>query len=230
MGRDHTLTCFSLCSPAFQSTRPAWGATADAVIRGGTKLISIHAPRMGRDMIFTGLFSQISAFQSTRPAWGATLAFLPRISSFGISIHAPRMGRDYQEHKPDNHQRISIHAPRMGRDVTACAVRRRGFYFNPRAPHGARPYGSSPAVYPDIFQSTRPAWGATDDIVRIFVDEHISIHAPRMGRDVTRKGVRRLTEKFQSTRPAWGATLISIPYFTPARNFNPRAPHGARRA
>ena len=55
----------------FQSTRPAWGAT---VHRGGlvdSKLVSIHAPRVGRD---------------------TSLVHIP--GSLMVSIHAPRVGRD----------------------------------------------------------------------------------------------------------------------------------------
>ena len=35
------------------------------------------------------------------------------------------------------------------------------------------------------FQSTLPAWGATVVVVDPGVDETISIHAPRMGSDIT---------------------------------------------
>ena len=57
----------------FQSTRPARGATAYQVIYAdGTKKISIHAPREGRDVI-KNLTDQVKElFQSTRPARGAT--------------------------------------------------------------------------------------------------------------------------------------------------------------
>ena len=78
----------------FQSTRPAWGATgsAEVKLRGG--MVSIHAPRVGRDeikIVLGGKFSRFNpraprgarlnrfgqgdkrnGFQSTRPAWGAT--------------------------------------------------------------------------------------------------------------------------------------------------------------
>ena len=55
----------------FQSTRPAWGATKSIGAERQSGWISIHAPRMGRDFIFS--------LHSTLPI---------------ISIHAPRMGRD----------------------------------------------------------------------------------------------------------------------------------------
>ena len=55
----------------FQSTLPAWGETRDAFICHVTRIISIHSPRMGRDL--------------SPPA-----AFVALV----ISIHSPRMGRD----------------------------------------------------------------------------------------------------------------------------------------
>ena len=74
------------------------------------------------------------------------------------------MGRDFNaeafDHQPVD---ISIHAPRMGRD-SACV--------------GA-------GTVSRLFQSTRPAWGATDIFFLTAYIVNISIHAPRMGRDHT---------------------------------------------
>ena len=124
--------------------------------------ISIHAPRVGRDVQILGRVVELRAFQSTRPVWGATDIKCARLMVLPISIHAPRVGRD--------------HAP------PACRSPLR--YFNPRAPCGARlkePFTVSsrgiisihaPRVGRDDvragfwrgggkFQSTRPVWGAT---------------------------------------------------------------------
>ena len=79
----------------FQSTRPVWGATdrhpvriltievsihaprvgRDYVftIRGADAIVSIHAPRVGRDFEDAMIAAGIMEFQSTRPVWGATL-------------------------------------------------------------------------------------------------------------------------------------------------------------
>ncbi len=60
------------CNPdRFQSTRPARGATRIRRLRCGMGLVSIHAPRAGRDIIGV-LDKPALAFQSTRPARGAT--------------------------------------------------------------------------------------------------------------------------------------------------------------
>ena len=80
-------------------------------------IISIHAPRMGRDGFLTGQNDFIIKFQSTRPAWGATAEYPISWDLCNISIHAPRMGRDNAEIAKDLLDNgISIHAPRMGRD------------------------------------------------------------------------------------------------------------------
>ena len=62
-----------------------------------------------------------------------------RVRARDISIHAPRMGRDTFAASYKIQKNISIHAPRMGRD--------RAFKFRKE--------------FLNIFQSTRPVWGAT---------------------------------------------------------------------
>ena len=79
-----------------------------------------------------------------------------------------------------------------------------------------------------LFQLTRPAWGATEsgnglrrlDGVSIHAprvgrdpstgprlrNNVVSIHAPRVGRDPVYPRVRKAAHMFQFTRPAWGAT------------------------
>ena len=99
----------------FQSTRPVWGATQMIVSLKCDKDVSIHAPRVGRD-----------------------LRHLPRAGKVHVSIHAPRVGRDLGHVTIGRREFVSIHAPRVGRDTrrhhVICFVRR----FNPRAPCGAR--------------------------------------------------------------------------------------------
>ena len=78
-------------------------------------LVSIHAPRVGRDPVrkcIRGLFK----FQFTRPAWGATEMFSAMRRRFEVSIHAPRVGRDPGEEYSETCSSVSIHAPRVGRD------------------------------------------------------------------------------------------------------------------
>ena len=160
--------------------------------RRQAQLISIHAPRMGRDDLYVALIiagrnfnprapygarhtqavpdTLASPFQSTRPVWGATPATLRCTATLGISIHAPRMGRDDVFILLSILLRlISIHAPRMGRDQWVS------------------------------FQA--------------FLSADISIHAPRMGRDYVDEAAQSTGNKFQSTRPVWGATIDAIREF-----------------
>src|ERR1017187_4060088 len=57
---------------AFQSTRPARGATQQLSVMAAGLIVSIHAPRAGRDLIPGVEIGDRNAFQSTRPARGAT--------------------------------------------------------------------------------------------------------------------------------------------------------------
>ena len=58
-------------SDIFQSTRPVWGATLGTLVFPLAGIISIHAPRVGRDDDMEDREGYVS-----------------------ISIHAPRVGRD----------------------------------------------------------------------------------------------------------------------------------------
>ena len=102
---------------------------------------------------------------------------------------------------------ISIHAPHAGRDVVLPlhhpAI---GRHFNPRAPCGAR----------------------HDSQVILALHFEISIHAPHAGRDCIPSPEGRLQKTFQSTRPMRGATRTQRERGHSRRNFNPRAPCGAR--
>ncbi len=78
----------------FQSTPPVWGATGLKAYLRGVGGISIHAPRVGGDILTSASFC---------------ICF--------ISIHAPRVGGDLdRRHQLCLHLIISIHAPRVGGD------------------------------------------------------------------------------------------------------------------
>ena len=193
MGRDRDIPLFYLLFCIFQSTRPVWGATGrgaglpdydrDFNPRApyGARLppsqsttapgpISIHAPRMGRDVRRCGNRHRCRYF-NPRARMGRDVS--PTFSGEYLVHFNPRApygarpGRAWQCAECRN---ISIHAPRMGRDRVPRAGDAADHYFNPRAPYGARPRLSARA------QS----------------QQNISIHAPRMGRDkiVSRGGAR----------------------------------------
>ena len=56
----------------FLSTLPAWGATFKAIHNNVSRIISIHAPRVGSDILWLCLGEYRGLFLSTLPAWGAT--------------------------------------------------------------------------------------------------------------------------------------------------------------
>ena len=190
----------------FQSTLPGWGATRRAIRPESDLQISIHAPRMGSDVV--GEVAPCGAAQ--------------------ISIHAPRMGSDarrsrriagasdFNPRSPDGERRtcvppsyfddifqstlpgwgatpavdfidplteISIHAPRMGSDTSSWSMTRSSTYFNPRSPDGERHEATMYPLDSTAFQSTLPGWGAT-------------LSTP----------AKPLRPIFQSTLPGWGAT------------------------
>ena len=123
-----------------------------------------------------------------------------------ISIRAPRAGRDFLRLQDIARALISIHAPRVGRDVIS---------------RKSRPQESR-------FQSTRPVWGATTNGVNLCMTSKISIHAPRVGRDNRSIQGCHQGQTFQSTRPVWGATFTGEYDVPTVKDFNPRAPCGAR--
>ena len=212
--------------------------------------ISIHAPRAGRDAEPSTL-SGFPCYFNPRAPCGARRASTSWASrSANFNPRAPCGAR----------------RPGPGRDL-------RLRDFNPRAPCGARlasrpghgsdddPFQStrpvrgatrpvSQSTWFQRFQSTRPVRGATAEApVRVHA-AHISIHAPRAGRDLHTActggpgwyfnprapcgarlggaGKETLTNEHFNPRAPCGARL-SAWIFQPARRyFNPRAPCGAR--
>ncbi len=168
--------------------------------------ISIHAPRMGSDQT-SGRFSTASRyfyprpphgerprricppsrppqFLSTPPAWGAT-DFDTIIYSTSAFLSTP---------------------PAWGATLKVVLIRKSGFNFYPRPPHGERPLQNCANSSGLRFLSTPPAWGATGHFaVRVKFDD-ISIHAPRMGSDAS-----------------------PTSYNPGTFDFYPRPPHGERR-
>ena len=186
--RGATRYCAALILPsAFQSTRPLRGATTvkhgkiplddisiHAPLAGRDHLqqqlvalvahvISIHAPLAGRDIPPRRKPGALGEFQSTRPLRGATVKLKAYVDLGFISIHAPLAGRDRKDQTTIRSatEKISIHAPLAGRDSIALSMISNIFYFNPRAPCGARLCLSSMDPCMSIFQSTRPLRGAT---------------------------------------------------------------------
>ena len=79
----------------------------------------------------------------------------------------------------------------------------------------------------DMFQSTRPARGATCSVVLGWVFCCVSIHAPRAGRDSAGPDSVALDE-VSIHAPRAGRDSIRSAGRLALRCFNPRAPRGAR--
>ena len=227
-----------------------WGATERPGLYVLSHTISIHAPRVGRDpekraVIIdhvdfnprapcgarpheyvasripspfqstrpvwgatdtANIIGDIVRFQSTRPVWGATSVRGFAVCSTTFQSTRPVWGATPEDFDILPPVEISIHAPRVGRDFSLFCIEEREMNFNPRAPCGARRRLCCTHWSTMGFQSTRPVWGATDLFGLRTVKITISIHAPRVGRDY-------------GEHPRW---VVS-------RDFNPRAPCGARR-
>ena len=167
----------------FQSTRPARGATLSLRVSVLHLIISIHAPREGRDGGSIRCHQSQTYFNPRAPRGARLRCCRCRSRSHNFNPRAPRGARQLLLVGLNSMPEISIHAPREGRDRghKAClgvlddfnpraprgarradslstSLRR---YFNPRAPRGARPLTLHPAASISVFQSTRPARGAT---------------------------------------------------------------------
>ena len=146
---------------------------------------------------------------------------------------------------------ISIHAPRMGSDPCGGRYTRILRNFNPRSPWGERHSASCSRTYSAIFQSTLPAWGATQCFQSKRYGTKFQSTLPAWGATVNfleRKASKLLFQStlpawgatsewmgkparmhtFQSTLPAWGATFFPLHSFVNKMYFNPRSPHGER--
>ena len=147
----------------FQSTRPVRGATPHRRAGGQNRLISIHAPRAGRDFLISFQVSGMVENFNPRAPCGARLPQTMLGMSPGIfQSTRPVRGATGHPQKRLQPQDISIHAPRAGRDLDAIEGRMLTKPFQSTRPvrgatHGGWLHGSAGRR----FQSTRPVRGAT---------------------------------------------------------------------
>ena len=183
--RGATLTdIYKIIQYLFQSTRPVRGATWQSRYRPTKNpLISIHAPRAGRDK------------PSTTPA--------PRAPHF--NPRAPCGARRRASGSASHRRHFNPRAP-CGARPPRTAIRRLPSYFNPRAPCGARQIVQLRKENQTLFQSTRPVRGATE-VMRCYSGhfENFNPRAPCGARLALVVRIAVLTT-FQSTRPVRGAT------------------------
>ena len=149
-----------LMSLVFQSTRPVWGATKEPFTVSSRGIISIHAPRVGRDGYQRPMPRHRGHFNPRAPCGARRIPSPCKNSQRNFNPRAPcgaRRRRHHQRQREDQFQstrpvwgatrvndgweclhNISIHAPRVGRDRPYRPWRSICRHFNPRAPCGAR--------------------------------------------------------------------------------------------
>ena len=172
----------------------------------------------------------VEMFQSTPPSREATMIGNGRINGGSVSIHAPLTGGD-DRCPPTHHPRrgfnprpphgrrqdrradprrpahVSIHAPLTGGDTYGTHMRRVSSSFNPRPPHGRRPDAQIRSATDLMVSIHAPLTGGDQTILPKSAPHAVSIHAPLTGGD----------ECVRAYSPADFC-------------FNPRPPHGRRRA
>ncbi len=228
------------------------GATAADDLTVAVNIISIHAPRAGRDCSDVARCSCQRDFNPRAPCGARQSVSSVAKPPPRISIHAPRAGRDiYLVPQVGVLFVISIHAPRAGRDdANQTKWRDNVADFNPRAPCGARRWPSPAPTLTENFNPRAPCGARPGGQTGLWQQRAISIHAPRAGRDGGRRGswcspddfnprapcgarhksvvIVNSAMIFQSTRPVRGATLLFLRLKLRRIHFNPRAPCGAR--
>ncbi len=148
--------------------------------------VSIHAPREGRDFNSQMLILLHLRFNPRAPRGARRYLAPAHTTEYRFQSTRPARGATRTQPLPLWSGAVSIHAPREGRDRSAGA--RREFidrFQSTRPARGAtfRPPFTGQRV--TRFQSTRPARGATLTFTTACRCSHVSIHAPREGRDCT---------------------------------------------
>ena len=161
---------------------------------------------MGSDAQLLKVTLPIVYFNPRSPHGERLAATMTFCASWYISIHAPRMGSDFAE----SDQPVNLR------------------YFNPRSPHGERHLSQKFDSLPVLFQSTLPAWGATERDARGGSRYTISIHAPRMGSDTARIRLTGGSSYFNPRSPHGERRLCLLILENKLLYFNPRSPHGER--
>ena len=123
-----------------------------------------------------------------------------------ISIHVPQVGHDIRATaRSSSVEEFQSTCPRWGTTCRMCGGADRINDFNPRAPGGARPVEPVTIVPIKFISIHVPQVGHDAGATEAQAAQIISIHVPQVGHDQARKKI-----------------------YCQGRNFNPRAPGGAR--
>ena len=133
------------CMGSFNPRSPC-GERPESEIRQVTPCsVSIHAPRVGSDIILCCNAKVARKFQSTLPVWGATPSLPNYATEHMFQSTLPVWGATARFGPDVNTAYVSIHAPRVGSDLLDCGQR----------------------LGRTMFQSTLPVWGATAKMHKI---------------------------------------------------------------
>ena len=248
MGARHTLQRYLTPQVLFQSTCPAWGATHWSWCSQYKVSISIHVPRVGRDLRYLHnvpyywdfnprarvgrdpfrlfRYRMRYIFQSTRPRGARLLHCHSLFLRFLFQSTRPRGARRRQAGEMLGVLPFQSTRPRGARRQreSLCQLVQ---HFNPRARVGRDPSEFTSFVLSAI-SIHAPAWGATLAHSVFITSFFISIHAPAWGATCCSRSIAtRLT--FQSTRPR-GARHACRQDGSLRLEFQSTRPRGARLA
>ena len=145
----------------FQSTLPAWGETGAAPEESLRGQISIHSPRMGRDILLGNGHGQAEDFNPLSPHGERQKMRQKCRKGFPFQSTLPAWGETGRSTETRPALLFQSTLPAWGETYYALRIMSTLFYFNPLSPHGERP--GEQRLYATL--------------------RKISIHSPRMGRD-----------------------------------------------
>ena len=228
------------------------GATCNLCRVLSRHTISIHAPRVGCDVLHAIELCLISDFNPRTPCGvrPATRRILEPWKGFQ-STHPVRGATRHRRCCTRSSRFQSTH-PVRGATVDEIAFKVGDVHFNPRTPCGVRLRSGIPAIASGTFQSTHPVRGATrTQSVRRCCKCNFNPRTPCGVRRCRSRPTRRSRRTFQSTHPVRGATRSraedqagqEISIHAPragcdaarrtlsavSAHFNPRTPCGVRR-
>ena len=190
--------------------------------------ISIHAPRTGSDDERGGIAGEVDF--NPRSPHGERHTFrcwLLRLGIFQSTLPARGATRAAQHQQKCN--LISIHAPRTGSDCSGKSAHLPCCDFNPRSPHGERRTRFICSLPTQTISIHAPRTGSDPRDATHLHQHHISIHAPRTGSDSPDES-RERNRPISIHAPRTGSDGTRRSSCGSRSNFNPRSPHGERRA
>ena len=177
---------------------------ASMVLRRRTSYFNPRSPD-GERRITSNLNVRSRRFQSTLPGWGATehRNMVDRTVEFQSTL--PGWGATPPDKTMFMAEQFQSTLPGWG--ATLNRIRLRQFHQ---------------------FQSTLPGWGATRRQSHFITEDIISIHAPRMGSDVSDAERKGLEQYFNPRSPDGERRCAGQNGSPPRLDFNPRSPDGER--